>query len=321
MRRLAPFLICLALFAGIWTCSRPRPLRIAISAWPGMEVAELAARLGLYAKHGVDVRMVRFSTYGDSLAALRDGKVEAGMQTLDDSIRQAAGRDIRVVLVTDSSFGGDGLVARKEINELAGLKGRRVGVEVGTVSHYSLLQILKRAGLTQEDVTVVSIPAWEIKAAFLAGTIDAGVTWEPYLSAVAEEGEGRVLIDSRSYPDTILTTMTFAAEVVRDRPEDVRRVLAAYFEAFDFLRSLPREANELMARAEDIEVDEFIKHADGLRYMDLEANRSLFADGRLAALTRDIGLFLRDAGLIRVIPNPAELLKGDLLPDAAPAVR
>lgn len=321
MRRFALFLACLALCAGLWTCSRPKPLRIAISAWAGVEVAELAAALGLYAKHGVEVRMVRFSTYSDSLAALRGGKVDAGMHTLDDVIRStAAGRDARVVLVTDASFGGDGLVARKEIRTLADLKGRRVGVEVGTVGHYSLLQILKRAGLTLGDITVVSIPAWEIKEAFLAGTIDAGVTWEPYLSASAAEGGGRVLITSRDYPDTILTTMAFAAEVVRDRPGDVRRVLAAYFEAFDFLRAHPREADEIMAKAEGIGVEEFLEHAKGLRYLDLAANKRLFADGRLAALTADIGAFLRGAGLIRATPDPKVLLDGTLLP-ASPAAQ
>ncbi len=113
MRGAQTLLLGLALGLALSTCSRPEPIRIAISAWAGVEVAELAARLGLYEKHGVPVQMVRFSAYSDSLAALRDGKVQAGMHTLDDVIRQAAsGKDVRAILATDASFGGDGLVAR-----------------------------------------------------------------------------------------------------------------------------------------------------------------------------------------------------------------
>lgn len=315
MRGAQTLLLALVLGLALSTCSRPTPLRIAISAWAGVEVAELAARLGLYEKHGVPVQMVRFSAYSDSLAALRDGKVQAGMHTLDDVIRQAAsGKDVRVILATDASFGGDGLVARAGVRSLDQLRGLRVGVEVGTVGHYSLLKILERAGLTLDDITVVSIPAWEIREAFQAGTIDAGVTWEPYLTSTAQEIGGSVLITSRGYPETIITTLAFDAAVIRQRPEDVRRTAAAYFEAFAYLREHPREAYALMAQAEGVSPEEFAAHAEGLRYLDLNANMVLFGQGRLAALSRDIGAFLLRQGVIRSLPDAADILDGSFLP-------
>ncbi len=310
-------ILLMALFLGLSlsACSRPEPMRIAISAWAGVEVAELAARLGLYEKHGVSVQMIRFSVYSDALAALRDGKVQAGMQTLDDAIRQAAaGRNLRVILATDASFGGDGLVVRAGVDSLAKLRGLRVGAEIGTVGHYSLLKILERAGLTLEDITVVSIPAWEIREAFRAGTIDAGVTWEPYLTATAQEIGGSVLITSRDYPETIITTMAVDAAVAAKRPGDVRRVAAAYFEAFDYLRAHPEEAHALMALAEGVSEAEFAAHAEGLRYLDLDANRVLFERGRLAVLTRDIAEFLLRQGVIRSLPEAGALLDGSFLP-------
>ena len=58
---------------GLSGCaSQKKPIRIAISAWAGVEPAELAAQLGYYEKYGVDVEIVRFSAYSDSLEALRD---------------------------------------------------------------------------------------------------------------------------------------------------------------------------------------------------------------------------------------------------------
>lgn len=315
MRGAKTLLVALVLGLSLSGCSRPEPIRIATSAWAGVEVAELAARLGFYEKHGVSVQMVRFSAYSDSLTALRDGKVQAGMHTLDDVIRQAAsGRDLRVVLVTDDSFGGDGLVARAGVDSLAKLRGLRVGAEIGTVGHYSLLKILERAGLTLEDITVVSIPAWEIREAFRAGAIDAGVTWEPYLTAAAQEIGGSVLVTSRDYPETIVTTMAFDATVAAKRPRDVRRVAAAYFEAFAYLREHPEEAHALMALAEGVGVAEFEAHLEGLRYLDLDANHVLFERGRLAALSRDIAEFLLRQGVTRSLPDTAVLLDGSFLP-------
>ena len=105
-KTIARFISFLILFVPVFSSCSPakEPIRIAISAWAGVEPAELAAQLGFYEKHGVNVEMVRFSAYSDSLEALRDGNVDAGMHTLDDSLRNlAVGSAIQVVLLTDYS--------------------------------------------------------------------------------------------------------------------------------------------------------------------------------------------------------------------------
>lgn len=293
-------------------CAPRQPIRIAISAWAGVEPAELAAQLGYYEKHGVDVQLVRFSAYSDSLDALRDGNVDAGMHTLDDSIRSfSTGREVRVVLFTDTSFGGDGLVARAGIDSLADLKGARIGVEVGTVGHLSMLTILEKAGLTVDDVTLISIPAWEIQQAMLDGKVDAGVTWEPYLTSTAEMIGGRVLITSRDYPDTILTTMTFDADLVRQRPQDVQKVVDAYFEAVEYLKQNPQDAYQRMGEAEGVSAEEFAAHVAGIHFLDLAANRGLFgvgSQGEIYATAQRIDQFLYQNQVITTLPDMQTLL-------------
>ena len=294
-------------FALSGCTAKQSPIRIAISAWAGVEPAELAAQLGYYEKYGVDVEMVRFSAYSDSLEALRDKNVDAGMHTLDDSLRNmAVGGDVRVVLLTDYSFGGDGLVARAGIETLPDLKGTRIGVEIGTVGHLSALKILEKAGIEVNEVTFVSIPAWEIQQAMVDGKIDAGVTWEPYLTSTAEMIGGKVLITSREYPETIITTMTFDAGVVDSRPEDVQKVIAAYFDAVEYIKQNPQEAYAIMGKAEGVSTEEFASHVDGIKYLDLATNVELFgenSDGRIFASTQEISDFLVENGVIKNPPN------------------
>lgn len=296
------------------SCAAPKPpIRIAISAWAGVEPAELAAQLGYYEKRGVEVEMVRFSAYSDSIAALVDGKVDAGMHTLDDAIRYfSTGRDVRVVLLTDYSFGGDGLVARPGLESLADLRGAKIGVEVGTVGHLSLLKILEAGGLTINDVTIVSIPAWEIQQSMLDGRVDAGVTWEPYLTSTAEMMGGRVLITSRDYPETIITSMTFDADAIAERPDDVQKVVAAYFDALEYIKQNPQDAYQRMGQAEDVSAAEFESHVAGIRYLDLAANLDLFgAEGRGRAhdQTDTIARFLFEQGVIQFQPAADQLIE------------
>ncbi len=311
--RAATILAILITLAGIGCTSQKPPIRIAISAWAGVEPADLAKQLGYYEKNGVDVELVRFSAYSDSIEALRDGKVDAGMHTLDDAIRYfSAGRDTRVVLLTDYSFGGDGLVARSGIESLAGLRGTRIGVELGTVGHLSLLKILGLGGLTLDDVTIVSIPAWEIQQAMVNGEIDAGVTWEPYLTTTANMIEGRVLITSREYPETIITTMTFDAGTIRHRPEDVQKVVTSYFEAVKYIKENPQDAYARMGEAEGVSAQEFELHVSGIQYLDLASNQELFGmegEGRIYDQTDAIAQFLFDQRVISTLPDIRKLLE------------
>ncbi|HMZ07828.1 MAG TPA: MetQ/NlpA family ABC transporter substrate-binding protein [Anaerolineales bacterium] len=292
--------------------SQKEPIRIAISAWAGVEPAELAAQLGYYEKYGVNVEMVRFSAYSDSLEALRDGNVDAGMHTLDDSLRNmASGRDIRVVLLTDYSYGGDGLVARAGIESLSGLKGSKIGVEIGTVGHLSVLKILEQAGINISEVTLMSIPAWEIQQAMINNQIDAGVTWEPYLTSTAEMINGKVLITSKEYPETIITTMTFDATVAENRKEDVQKIVAAYFDAVEYIKQHPQESYMIMGQAEGVSAEEFASHVEGIKYIDLSANMDLFSadsNGRIYAITDQIGQFLAENNVINYVPDVHKLL-------------
>ncbi|MBI5945615.1 MAG: ABC transporter substrate-binding protein [Chloroflexi bacterium] len=288
------------------------PIRIAISAWAGVEPAELASQLGYFDKHGVAVKLVRFSVYGDAIEALIDGKVDAGMQTLDDSIRcLAEGKDVRVVLLTDYSFGGDGLVALPEFKSVADLRGERIGVETGTVGHLSLLKILEISGMTTDDVTIVSIPTWEIQQAMQDGQIAAGITWEPYLTKTAKATGGNILITSREYPETIITTMTVDAGTAAERPDDIQKIVAAYFDAINYIKANPQDAYMRMGQSEGISAAEFESQAAGIRYLDLAANAELFGSqgaGRVSEQTQTIAKFLLDQKVISALPDLDQLL-------------
>jgi len=289
------------------------PIRIAISAWAGVEPAELATQLGYYETHGVDVEMIRFSAYSDSLEALRDGNVDAGMHTLDDSLRNmSAGHDVRVVLMTDYSYGGDGLVAQAGIESFDDLKGSKIGVEIGTVGHLSVLKILEKAGIKIEEVTLISIPAWEIQQAMLNGQIDAGVTWEPYLTETAEMIGGQVLVTSRDYPESIITTMTFDADIIKSRPKDVQRIVDAYFDAVEYIKQNPLDAYAIMGAAEGISAEEFALHVEGIKYLDRDANMELFGankNGRIYITAQEIGAFLFENNVIKNSPEIRRLLE------------
>lgn len=86
------------------------PIKIGFSALPTWYMWYLVEEKGFFEKHGVDVELVYFPVYGDSVSALSTGEVDGNSQTLLDSMAPLSnGISLKAVLVTDNSHGGDGL--------------------------------------------------------------------------------------------------------------------------------------------------------------------------------------------------------------------
>ncbi|WP_431266610.1 aliphatic sulfonate ABC transporter substrate-binding protein [Roseateles chitinivorans] len=86
---------------------------------------------------------------------------------------------------------------------VADLKGRRVGLQKGSSSHYLLLASLAKAGLQLRDVQPIFLSPADARAAFERGAIDAWVVWDPYLTFAQAATQARVLADfSALAPET-----------------------------------------------------------------------------------------------------------------------
>lgn len=75
------------------------------------------------------------------------------------------------------------------IEDLAGLKGRRVGYVRATTAHYFLIRMLQSVGLTWADITPVALSVADGEAAFSSGRLDAWAIYGfPIQRAIATEG-------------------------------------------------------------------------------------------------------------------------------------
>jgi len=175
----------------------------------------------------------------------------------------------------DDSYGGDGILVKKEIQSAADLKGKKVAFEVGSTSHLLMLTVLKKAGLTDKDVEVVPMSAGDAGAAFMAGKVDAAVTWEPWLSKGAS-ANGKVLVSTKDLPGIIVDSISFRKEVIEKRPDDVKAFVAAMAEAMDYWKANKDESDQIMAKGLKIDLKEFTSTVPGLKFLYKEDNKKLF---------------------------------------------
>lgn len=290
------------------------PIRIALSPWPGWFVWYLVRDQGFFKKYGVNVELVWFPVYSDSLQAFATGKVDGNCQTLSDTLPQAArGLPLKVVLVNDNSSGGDALVAKPQYRSVRDLRGKRVATEMGTVDHFLLLQALARNGMKESDIDFVNMTINDAGPAFIAGQLDAAVLWEPFLSKAVSQGKGHILFSSRETPGLIPDLLVLSEKVVRERPEDVKNILRAWFDALAWWKAHPDEALALMARYAETPVSEYKVLVNGVRIFSLADNLDAFADAEDYRSLSYTGLrtaeFLRDKGLLSTIPDVRRILE------------
>lgn len=299
-----------------------RPLRIGYSPWPGWFLWAIVKEKNLFAKHGANAELVWFPVYSDSLQALATGQIDGNSQTLSDTLAPASkGIPLQVVLVNDNSAGGDGLVARQGITRVQDLQGKMVATELGTVDHLLLLVALDRAGLTEKDIRFVNMTVNDAGPAFIAGQLDAAVLWEPFLSKAVRSGKGQILFSSKDTPGLIPDLLVFKAEVVQERPEDVRRVLRAWFDALSFLQAHTDEALGIMARAAEMPLDEYRTLMASVKIFSLQDNVHAFTRADdwtyLGYTGRKTAEFLKGVGMLDRIPDVEALLNKSFIEELA----
>lgn len=237
---------------------------IGTTSWPTNMFFYLAKEKGFFEKNGVDVKIQDFSSTTESTNAFIGGKLDfctfASSETISPFIQ---GGEFSVVLETDKSNGCEGLVATSDIKSIADLKGKTVATQLYSVDHMFLLTLLNKNGLTEKDINIVDMSIQESGNAFIAGQCDAACIWDPYFSQAKEAG-GTELFSSADDPDLITDVLCASKSICKDNPKAVKAVIKSFFEAVEYWKENPDEANEIMGKQLGVTADEFAAQMKGL---------------------------------------------------------
>ena len=216
--------ICLLVFT-LTNCTQKteatQELKITINSWIGWSPLYLAKEKGLL--ENTNLIITRVEDTGSRKSTMIAGHVDGYASSVDNfALDSAVGVPGRIVLCFDESYGGDGIVSKKSIKSISELKGKKIAFQRGFPSHFLLLSILKKAGLSSEDIRQIDMDADKAGVAFAAGRLDVAVTWEPWLSKAAEMADGQILVTTKDYPGLIVDTLVFRPKVLKEKKQAVK---------------------------------------------------------------------------------------------------
>jgi NitT/TauT family transport system substrate-binding protein len=257
-------------------------LRIAYSDWPGWVAWDIAIQKGWFKEAGVEVDFKWFE-YVPSMDAYAAGKVDAVAVTNGDAlVTGSSGAPSKCIVANDYSSGNDMVVAKPGIKSVAELKGKKIGVEVGFVSHLLLLKALESAKLEEKDVTLVNVPTDQTPQTLKSGGADAIVAWQPNSGQALKEVPGSTAIfTSKDSKGLIYDLLCVNPKSLGERRADWKKVVEVWFKVADFLAD-PKNADEaakIMGARVSLAPEEYKKLMEGTHFLGKADNVKLYEKG------------------------------------------
>ena len=246
----------------------------------------------------------------DRHLVIASGDVQCAATTVETWIVwNANGVATTQIFQLDKSYGADGMVVKPNIAKIADLKGKTVAASApGTAPYFTLAWMLKKNGLSIKDVKVVNLEPQATANAFVAGTadLDAGMTYEPYLSAVRAKPEaGKIIATTLDYP-MVMDTFGCTPQFLAENPKAAQALADSYFEALDLIKAEQKKSFEIMGADVKSTAEQFEKSQSYLRWQDRAANQKFFT-GEHAAFSKEAGELLLEAGIIKKLPDMSKL--------------
>jgi ABC-type nitrate/sulfonate/bicarbonate transport system substrate-binding protein len=254
---------------------------------------------GLFDKYGIKLENVFIRGSAQNLTALATDEVQFTYCASDAIIPgMAAGVEAKIVaspLVKLPYV----LITRKEVKRPEDLKGKALGIaRAGDLSDRLSRAVVKKLGLAPDAVTIRPIGGsqGERYQAMAAGIVD-GVIITPPLDVRAKNQGYNVmyrLIDLNI--PFIYSSLHTSYKMLRERPDVVQRMVAAFAEIIHYVEKNPDKAKASVAKAMRTNDPEALQSAYDTYARDI-LNRSMVVPGKAVAetveLAREMGSPIR----------------------------
>ena len=160
----------------------------------------IALERGYFAEQGIDAQFAEIGLGSDIAAMLAAGQIQVGGAAITAGLLNAAARGIETKVVADKGSNPRGfsfvaLLVRKDLVDGGGyqgpadLRGRKIAVpDLASGGTIELESMLRRGGLTLNDVDLVSMPFPDQTLALGNKAIDAAISIEPFPTVMAAQG-------------------------------------------------------------------------------------------------------------------------------------
>ncbi|TQR17788.1 ABC transporter substrate-binding protein [Psychrobacillus soli] len=227
----------------------------------------IAKEKGYFEDYNIEVEFAQFANSDEMLPALASGEVDiaGGVSTASFFNAIAQGIDVKIIADKGHNVPGKsyftfviGNHMQDVIKEYKDFKGKRIAISSkNSIDEYIYLEMLKHAGLTQDDVEFVLLGDFgSMLGAIENGSIDAALQIEPLITQGIENGFHTRFGDATDYaPESQIALVLGSPQFMNDEKNVSLRFMAAYLKGV-------RDYNDAFIKGEgkDEIIDIMTKH-------------------------------------------------------------
>lgn len=220
---------------------------------------------GIYAKHGIDITITRGYGSGDTVTKVASGAADFGVADIAAVMTARARTNVpikTIAVLYNESPHSLFVLKSSGITSFKGLEGKKIGITPGNSHRFYFPEVAKKAGTDPNKLIWTNMDGAAMAAQLIAKNIDAAPFYSIhyyYINKAAVKAGEEILplpfveVGFKIYAATLITTDKMA----QDKPDLVKRFLAASKEAFEWAVANPEEACKLhVARFPEVELDD-----------------------------------------------------------------
>jgi sulfonate transport system substrate-binding protein len=205
------------------------------------QIGQIFERTDILDKNGLEGRVTAFQYGPPMMEALLSGKMDVALTSEQNVVVLLAKGFPAHVIASLGSAGRLGLLVpvNSSIKSMLDLKGKKVGTIFGSSVHRPILLWLQEVNLIPgKDVEVINMSGGELNAALVSGSLDAIMSWDPYVEDFIQKKIARV-IREQSFSLAVI----MADDFIQKSPEAAADFLIALKEAALYMVTHKEQVN------------------------------------------------------------------------------
>ncbi len=211
----------------------------------------IADAQGYFKQQGLNVELVPVSSAAERDQLMATQQIDGQLNDLVSTVLfNAQSPKIKIVRKARQAFPNSAeywiLTNNPAIKSPQDLKGKDIAISQNSVIEYVTQRLLEAEGLTTADIKTTNVPSIPTRLQLLQQNQVAAATLPDPLASLAIQQGAHIVVDDTKHPEYSISVISFRADIVANRADDVKKFLAAYDQAINDIRTKPDQFRNLL---------------------------------------------------------------------------
>ncbi len=208
----------------------------------------IAQNTSYFSDNGLNVTIQPYVSGAAALDAMINGDVNIAASSEFTVVNRVIDNSDVGIMATIDRFQQINIVARKDrgIQNITDLANKTVGLTTGTSAHFFFGRFLELNGFNLSMVKIVNTQPNNMVEALTNGSLDAVITWEPYLSQIKNQMASEVVEWSAQSGQQVYCVLSTTSNWINNHNQTSTQFFKAISQAENYVQSNPADAKSII---------------------------------------------------------------------------